>query len=83
MCMLTENTIARLIEKLAEARGWELTYAARMASGSGDTLARIAGGIGLTIRRANAIIARCSELWPEGCDWPSDVPRPVKSEGAA
>lgn len=83
MCMLTENTIAKLIEKLAEVRGWELSYAARMASGSGDTLARIAGGIGLTIRRANAIIARCSELWPEGCDWPSDIPRPSKDKEVA
>ena len=84
MCMLTENTIAQLIERLAEARGWEPTYAARMASGSGDTLARIAGGIGLTMRRANSIIARCNDLWPEGREWPSDIlPRPEKSKGAA
>jgi hypothetical protein len=80
MCMLTENTIARLIENLAEVRGWELTYAAKMASGSGDTLTRIAGGIGLTLRRANAIVARCDELWPEGRAWPSDIPRPSKKE---
>lgn len=81
--MFTENTIAALITKLAEARGWELSYAAKMASGSGDTLTRIAGGIGLTIRRANAIIMRCSELWPEGCDWPSDIPRPSKNNEVA
>lgn len=81
--MFTENTIAALITKLAEVRGWELSYAAKMASGSGDTLSRIAGGIGLTIRRANAIIARCSDLWPEGHDWPSDIPRPQKTKDVA
>lgn len=81
--MLTEHTIAKLIQGLAEARGWEPTYAARMASGSGDTLSRIQGGIGLTIRRANAIIQRCSELWPDGTPWPSDIQRPEKTEGAA
>ena len=81
--MFTESNIASLIEKLAAARGWEPSYAARMASGSGDTLSRLAGGIGLTIRRANAIIVRCSELWPEGHDWPADIPRPARSEEVA
>lgn len=75
-----EAAISALILKLAEARGWKPSYAARMASGSGDTLTRLAGGIGLTIRRANAIIARCSELWPEGTPWPADIPRPDKAK---
>lgn len=77
MRMLTEAHISFLIHRLAEVRGWKPTHAARMASGSGDTLQRIAGGVGLTIRRANAIIARCDELWPEGAPWPSDIPRPI------
>lgn len=81
--MLTEAQIAALITQLAAARGWKLTHASRMASGSGDTLSRIEGGIGLTIRRANAIISRCSELWPENAPWPSDIQRPDKSKGAA
>ncbi len=76
---VSEASIVRLIEALGSHRGWKPTYAARMASGSGDTLQRIAGGVGLTIRRANAIIARCDELWPEGAPWPSDIPRPIRS----
>lgn len=81
--MMTEAQIANLIEQLAAARGWKATHASRMASGSGDTLSRIEGGIGLTIRRANAIISRCSELWPEGMPWPSDIQRPEPTKGAA
>lgn len=81
--MLTEAHISFLIQRLADVRGWKLTHASRMASGSGDTLQRLSGGVGLTIRRANAIIARCSELWPEGHDWPSDIPRPPKSKKEA
>lgn len=80
--MLTETQIATLIEHLAAARGWKLTHASRMASGSGDTLSRIRGGIGLTMRRANAIIVRCDELWPEGYPWPSDIPRPDASRSS-
>lgn len=80
MCMITEAHISFLIQRLADVRGWKPTHASRMASGSGDTLQRIAGGIGLTIRRANSIIARCNELWPDDAPWPSDIPRPAKSK---
>ena len=82
-CMITEAQIASLIEQLAAARGWKPSHASRMACGSGDTLSRIHGGIGLTIRRANAIIARCSDLWPEGQPWPSDIPRPTTTRKVA
>jgi len=63
---VSEASTVRLIEALGKHRGWKPTYASRMASGSGDTPQRIAGGVGLTTRRANAIIARCDELWPAG-----------------
>lgn len=81
--MLTEAHISYLIHRLADVRGWKLTHASRMASGSGDTLSRINGGIGLTIRRANAIIQRCSDLWPEGAQWPADIPRPAPKKKEA
>lgn len=74
---ISEAAVSQLIKALGAARGWKPTYAARMASGSGDALSRIAGGVGLTIRRANAIIQRCSDLWPDDQPWPSDIPRPA------
>jgi len=81
--MLTETQIAELIAQLAKARGWKITHAARMASGSGDTVSRIEGGVGLTIRRANAIIEKCSELWPIGEPWPKAIPRPTLKKRVA
>lgn len=81
--MLTEADIADLIRQLAAARGWQVSHASRMASGSGDTVERIDGGIGLTIRRANAIIAKCASLWPEEHAWPTGIPRPAPKEAEA
>ena len=81
--MITDQHIASLIEQLAAARGWKLTHASRMATGSGDTVSRIQGGINLTMRRANAIIVRCSELWPADWPWPDGIPRPEKTTEVA
>ncbi|WPY94711.1 hypothetical protein T8T21_00870 [Limimaricola variabilis] len=81
--MYNENSIVILVQALAKARGWKLTYASRMASGSGDTVARLQGGISLRLHRANAIIQQCADLWPDDAEgWPEDVPRPAKSDGA-
>ncbi len=74
--MITEADIAELIRQLAAARGWQVSHASRMASGSGDTVERIDGGVGLTIRRANSIILKCAALWPDGHSWPKRIPRP-------
>ena len=77
--MLTEADIAHLIRCLAEAKGWKITHASRVATGSGDTVERIECGVGLTIRRANAIIRKCDAVWPDGHPWPAHVPRPAKA----
>lgn len=71
--MITEQSVANLIRKLATARGWSVTYAARRVSGNGDTVSRIEAGIGLTLRRANQIIAKASDLWPDDAEWPGDL----------
>ena len=83
--MITEQNIVDLIKALAEQRGWKVSHASRMASGSGDTVDRLQGGIGLTLRRAHAIIQQVSELWPKEADaqWPTDIPRPARKRGAA
>lgn len=58
----------------------EVTTASRKATGSGDTVARLEGGIGLTLRRANQVIETCGELWPKSrdADWPAEVERPKR-----
>ena len=81
--MLTETDIASLIRALAEARGWKATYAARLATGSGDTLVRLDGGINLTLPRAAKIMGNIDRLWPSDTPWPEDIPRPVTDPAAS
>lgn len=85
MCfMMTDGDILKLIAGLARARGWQESYAARLVAGSGTLPERLQAGNGVTLRRANAIVARASELWPDDQPWPSDIPRPEpKAEDAA
>lgn len=80
--MLTETDIARLIRALADAKGWKATYAARLATGSGDTLVRLDAGINLTLPRAAKIMNNISRLWPSSVPWPEDIPRPVEAKMA-
>lgn len=78
VCMFTEQSIAKLIRAFARARGLEETYAARLVTGSGDTLQRLDAGIGMTLRRANTIVQNISDRWPQGHPWPADIPRPPR-----
>lgn len=32
---------------------------------------------GFTARKYDAVMQKFSEEWPEGCDWPENVPRPA------
>jgi len=45
--------------------------------GSGDTISRLSKGHDLTTRRANRFGQWFSDHWPEGAEWPSDIPRPA------
>ncbi len=77
--MLNDHDIANLIQRLATARGWTDTYASRMSAGSGDLLCRLEAGNSITLRRANAILRRVSDLWPNDLDWPEGIERPKPS----
>ena len=50
-----------------------------LLSNSGSTLRRLARGTSLTVRRATSIVQRASDHWPEGSEWPADIPRPDPS----
>jgi hypothetical protein len=73
---MNDQNIADLIQHLATARGWTETYASRMSAGSGDLLCRLRAGNSVTLRRANTIVQRISELWPEDLAWPDGIERP-------
>ena len=53
--MLSEHQITDLIIALAKARDRDVTYAFRMASGGGDTVARLDAGVGIPLRRAKTV----------------------------
>ena len=71
--MMTDDQIASLIRDLATARGWSESYAARRATGSGDTLDRIERGVSLTMRRANRVMVNIARLWPDDQPMPQSI----------
>ncbi|MCY4215261.1 MAG: hypothetical protein OXF68_16760 [Gammaproteobacteria bacterium] len=70
------DDVAQLITTLAQVRGWSVSYASLLSSGSGATAARLMAGHDITTRRAARIVRWCSEHWPEGQPWPEGIERP-------
>lgn len=68
--------IIRLIASAAEGSGRRPSTVARICSGSGDLYARLCRGHDITTRRAARVVQALSDLWPEGAEWPADIPRP-------
>ncbi|MGR3466540.1 MAG: hypothetical protein ACU0CI_01565 [Shimia sp.] len=82
--MPTTEDIARLIERLAKLRGWSVVRASKEVTGSGGTVKQWRTGTGVTLSRASAIIACCSDEWPvdHAAEWPTAIPRPEPREAA-
>ena len=75
-----DGVVVSLIRSYAAARGISVSYASKIATGSGDTVDRITNrGMSLTARRTEKIINKISDRWPEAAPWPSDIPRPLTS----
>lgn len=55
----------------------EKTVSSRVFQDS-KKLAAIRGGSDITVGRYNAALAWFSVNWPQGADWPHDVPRPTE-----
>ena len=73
----SDRLLVTLIRTYAAARGISVSYASRLLTGSGDTVDRIAAGMSVTARRAEAILGRASDRWPPGLPWPAGIPRPA------
>lgn len=49
----------------------------RWVDGDGMLYARLKRGHDITTRRAARIAQWFSDHWPDGLDWPADIPRPA------
>ncbi len=60
----------------AAARNLELVTVGRQAAGDWRFFERLQGEVSFTARKYDQIMGWFSKNWPEGVDWPADVPRP-------
>ena len=74
---MDSHDLLRVAEIFAERNGWRVSTVSSYMGGSGDTLARLKRGHDITTRRAARFIQWFSDHWPEGLEWPSDIPRPT------
>jgi hypothetical protein len=80
------NAIDHLLavaDAYASARGLSESRVSTLAFGEGTRLGHVRRGGEMGARRVARGIAWFSENWPEGAEWPADVPRPALTEGAA
>ena len=75
--MNTTAHIIRLAHLCAANSNREISTISRLATGSGATVGNLIAGAGITVRRAESAIEWFASHWPEGAEWPSDIPRPA------
>ncbi len=74
---MSHEYIIKLLEVMATEMRRSPHTIGRLASGSGDFYVRLVRGHDLTIRRAARVFQWLSDHWPDGLDWPEDIPRPL------
>ena len=81
----TTECLSRLCEIFAEHTRRRLSTVSRLATGSGETIARLRRGRTITIRRATRAFRYLSDHWPDDREWPAEIPRPkaVLGDGRA
>lgn len=67
--------------KFAEARGLSEWRVSTLVFGEGTRLKHLREGGDMGARRVARGLVWLSANWPDGADWPSDVPRPVAAMG--
>ena len=60
-----------------------LSTVSRLATGSGETIARLRNGRTITMRRAARALQYLSDHWPDDQEWPTEIPRPEAELGPA
>ena len=74
----TTEWLPRLCTIFATHTRRRLSTVSRLATGSGETLARLERGRTITIRRAARALQYLSDHWPDDGEWPAEIPRPPR-----
>lgn len=69
-------TVARTYGRLEEV---PLSTVSSRAFNDGKKLAALESGADITVSRLEQALRWFSEKWPEGAEWPADVPRPFEA----
>lgn len=76
---MNSEALLTLARRYAARRAIALSTASTYITGSGDTFARLEKGRTITLRRAEVLLKTFSERWPQGLEWPADIPRPQRA----
>ncbi len=79
----TAEGLVALCEIFAVHTHRSLSTVSRLATGSGETIARLQRDCAITTRRAENAFQYLSDHWPSDLAWPSGTPRPDPSEKEA
>lgn len=73
---MNSDAILTLARRYAAHRALTLTTVSTYVTGSRDTFSRLEQGRTITLRRAEVLLKKFSERWPQELEWPADISRP-------
>lgn len=77
------DTLLLVSEAYASARSLSESRVSTLAFGEGTRLKHVREGGDMGARRVQRGIQWFSDNWPDGAEWPADVPRPATNPVAA
>lgn len=77
------DQILSLAATYAKSLGVEQSTVSWRAFGDTKKLKALTAGADIQVKRWELTLQWFSDNWPEGTDWPADVPRPTAAEQAA
>ena len=73
---MNAKALVRVARVFATGRGIKLSTVGKYAANHGAFFQRLEEGKTITEARRERVFQWLSDHWPEGCEWPSDTPRP-------
>ena len=80
---MVPETLIRLIRLLAASTGRSPHSIGSYAAGHGDFFGRLIAGRDIQSRKAARVAQWLSDHWPDGLEWPADIPRPAPRKDVA